>query len=86
MRTVVATITLLLVSLAGARAQDETSTPESAPPSVEELMALIQEQRRFLDAQAEQIATLQSRVEEVENLTLSSFNRLQEIEEKPAAL
>jgi hypothetical protein len=45
MRTVVATITPLLVSLAGARAQDETSTPESAPPSVEDLLTLIQEQR-----------------------------------------
>ncbi len=84
MRTVVATITLLLVSLAGARAQDETSTPESAPPSVEDLLALIQEQRQLLDAQVEQITKLESRLDEVETLTLSSFNRLQEIEEKPA--
>ena len=84
MRTIVATITLILVSLAGARAQDETSTPESAPPSVEDLLALIQEQRQLLDAQVEQIAKLESRLDEVENLTLSSFNRLQEIEEKPA--
>src|SRR3972149_9200633 len=73
---------VLSFALASAGAQEPT--PEPSEPAFEELSQILLQQKEIIEAQAKELEELRKRLSEVEALALSSHNRLQELEQKPA--
>ncbi|MGH9460444.1 MAG: DcaP family trimeric outer membrane transporter [Vicinamibacteria bacterium] len=66
-------------ALASARAQEPP-----LGPTVEELSQLLLQQKEIIDAQIQELEALRKRLSDIEALALSSHNRLQELEQRPA--
>ena len=60
------------------------SQDPQAEPSLEDLSRLLLQQKEIIETQTKELEAVRQKLSEVEALALSSHNRLQEIEQKPA--
>ena len=82
-QTIVAMLLLASPAVVSGQQTRPAASDATESPDLEELVRLLEQQRNLLDEQAEIITDLRARLDEVESLALSSYNRLAELEQTP---